>query len=334
MRISIRVDGSQKIGFGHLVRMTELGRLLSQFGTIEFVSRDYPEAKEFMRHQSAKVHWLRTRRKDQREAFAIADLVGPFNPDLMVLDVLEFPANYASTLRKISRRVIAFDVLGKGGGWTDGCVNALVGENTYMPLSYQCVGPQYLILRPSFCRKNIKRRTIGKSVRRSLVVMGGADPHDLSFKVADSIADLVPIIDVVLGPGYSHDTRKFRTLKGLCAIYRDLEADALAKLMSEADIAFVGGGMTVYECAAMGLPTITLAQMAHEENDNVFQKYGVTYYAGMGQSLSKTGIQRLFKRFAADRELRLSLSRAGSRLNLSTRSILSYFKRIKRELGD
>ncbi|MGB9594240.1 MAG: hypothetical protein ACPL7R_08900, partial [Anaerolineae bacterium] len=103
--------------------------------------------------------------------------------------------------------------------------------------------------------------------------------------VLPRVLDETPLtrVDVIVGPGYAHDAELAQALAALPrAVAEKVQVQRsvrnMAKVMRQADVAVTSNGRTVYELAAMGVPTISISQN-DRETLHLFSRYnkGVRY---------------------------------------------------------
>ena len=122
-------------------------------------------------------------------------------------------------------------------------------------------------------------------IPRVFVCMGGSDPMNLTAKAMRAILLLPSPVhsDVVVGSGCAF----LPELKALAASNPDrftlhLDVHEVAALMDRAALAFVSFGMTAYECAALGLPTVSWALTPdHDLSAQAFARAGMGRHLGL-----------------------------------------------------
>ena len=178
------------------------------------------------------------------------------------------------------------------------------------------LGPEYALLRPVF--RGLAAREISASVRRVLVTLGGADPQGSITAVVAAVQRALPAteMDVVIGPLFgpvpeldvlaTADDGRIRVLR---------EIDDMAPLMLRADIAISGGGQTLYELAASGVPTIAIC-MADNQQGNIAALANRTLLIGgaVREDADWSQLEGACHKLAADPGLRRSLSSCGQAL--------------------
>ncbi len=155
-----------------------------------------------------------------------------------------------------------------------------------------------------------------REVRNVLVSMGGSDPHGVSAPIAQQLAQRHPSLQftVVVGPGFSPDHRlQLQALAGSlgnlkCAI----QPDTLAPLYLANDVAITSGGLTKFETALFGLPSLILAN--NDQEARLMERFcamGTAAYAGRAQDLAQLQLHRQFGAFVADQGRLVEMSRVG-----------------------
>lgn len=134
------------------------------------------------------------------------------------------------------------------------------------PHCRQLLGPHYALLGPEYAQLHplVPPRT---ELRRVLVFFGGVDPANLTGRVLEALldpalADLA--VDVVLGRQSPHRQaveelvarRPHTTLHG--------PLPSLAGLIARADLAIGAGGVTTWERACLGLPSLVVTIAANQ----------------------------------------------------------------------
>lgn len=133
------------------------------------------------------------------------------------------------------------------------------------------LGGDHAPLRPAFATARqaaIARRRMVGAPSRALVAMGGFDPDDITSLALEACAALPRLrrIDVVLGPGAPHRDAVRHRIEVLGDRARlHVDVPRMEHLMAEADLAIGGGGVTAFERAAMGLPSVIVVLAENQE---------------------------------------------------------------------
>jgi len=127
-------------------------------------------------------------------------------------------------------------------------------------------GPEYFIFRPEFIRAASTPRAIAVDVSRVLVAVGGSDPARLTPRIVDAVAAAGVsglAVRVVIGPGMSAEERAAIAAR-VAASPGDWhlveQPEDMAAQFLWADAAITGDGLTKYETAVTGTPSVIVAR--------------------------------------------------------------------------
>ena len=157
---------------------------------------------------------------------------------------------------------------------------SLEAENYAYPSRHKQVtyllGCKYTCLRPAFWTT---RPRCPATAKRILVVFGGSDIRDLTRKTVETLIGSNPdfVVDVVIGNRTATEPLKNDRVK----VHLAIDADAMLQLMLRCDIAVTGGGQTLYELAACGVPAIAI-ELAENQHDDLrcFATAGLIDFVG------------------------------------------------------
>ncbi|MBO6805974.1 hypothetical protein [Thalassospira sp.] len=231
--------------------------------------------------------------------------------------------------RNLGRAVVFFD--GRGEISYRKCYDAVkvdylvapyVGELKTIPLSSTkfLLGPDYFPLAENFvCNP---QKEIRESTRRILLTAGGSDPYNASRMLLNATLIADPQgsaeINVVIGSMFSERLRQELHRVAGDTSHRVLLHECitdLSDLMAVADLCVCANGLTKYELAAMGVPTIVVSinEQNHEINQE-FSKSGAVIVAGILDALSVNALAATIVELMNDRGKRLLLSQAARQL--------------------
>jgi UDP-2,4-diacetamido-2,4,6-trideoxy-beta-L-altropyranose hydrolase len=325
----LRVDGSERIGLGHIVRCMVLADVLAKTDVkpIFVTQAADPTVVMLLRDSGHMVILLSGKPGSPQDATETIDALRKTSAGGIFVDLsydiagIASPAarTYLQTLRKASPMLAALDGLGQTDFDYDLLILPFVGAKTFglkvHPLTKVLLGPSYFILHPDFC--NAAPRIIPPVAQNVLVTMGGSDPSKLTERVLEALAlsDNRTNLRVVLGPAFN--PTRMNALRALCA---RLKADcvsgkAMADLMTWADLAVISGGLTKYEAAICGLPSIALSQNSTEAQfTDEFAKIGSLEHLGLGAQIESSHLTQQLIKLGLDDARRRRMSEAGKAL--------------------
>jgi UDP-2,4-diacetamido-2,4,6-trideoxy-beta-L-altropyranose hydrolase len=319
--IAFRTTAGKQIGFGHLRRCLtlagELRRAAGAASPICFWVDSDPAAVQVAAAAGFEARLLLGPEPDATAACLEAGEVGT----LVVDSYAVAPASFSAWRRRVGSLVVLDDLADRALD-VDVVVN---GSPHAAQLSYRTasgaqllLGPRYALLRPHF--RDLPPRRAAPRVARVLVTLGGADPQSSTLAVVEAIERALPeaALDVVIGPLFgpvpdldrraASDPRRLR-------LHRDL--DDLLGLMTAADLAVSGGGQTLYELAATGVPTVALC-LADNQAPNIAALAGVSLLSAGRVAEAAAGqfsrVEEGCRQLAGDPALRQRMSDAGRSL--------------------
>lgn len=253
----------------------------------------------------------------------IVEIIKKINPDVVINDILDTDADYIESLKSNDCFIINFEDLGTGSKEAHLVFNALY-ELSNPPAhhryghKYECLNRRFLIHEP------IK---FNEQAENLLVTFGGVDQNNLTLKVVEVLPALLnntslKKVNIVLGPAYQSldglnrkiDTFPQEIKSKIHVIYN---SPNMALIMKEADIGITSNGRTVYEMAAMGIPTLSISQN-DRETLHLFSRYhkGIEYL-GVAPNVTPETIYKKIMELVSDSENREAMY--GAQINSNVR---------------
>lgn len=284
MNIAFRVDASDRIGTGHVMRCLTLADGLKQRGwRIRFVSRHMlPHLRQLIEQRShehralsgppqeggselSHASWLGT--TQEADAQETLDSLADREWDWLVVDHYAIDHRWETSLREHARRIMVIDDLADRVHDCD----MLLDQNYYRDMHDRytgkvpasCVlllGPAYALLRNEFAEKREAALQRGGKVGRMLVFFGGIDRDNYTMSAIDALHQLperIRQVDVVIGA--MHPFRK--QIVASCearGFACHIQTDRISELIASADLAIGAGGVNTWERCCLGLPTLTI----------------------------------------------------------------------------
>jgi len=325
--VVFRVAAGPKIGFGHLVRTMVLAEALRNHGTA--VHFYIPGAG------NGVLSWL-----DENSFTACVStdvLVKKWLPeirvDAVVYDLIhtDWQAEKGrlfaemTDVCKAAVPIVFFDGYGQqsyrcqtGAPLVDFLVAPYVGETNFYPTHARAVlaGPRYFPLARNY--QDVGRRGVQSRVARILVTCGGADPYMAAPKILEALLAMPESdieIDVVVGALFSNENRQ--QIEALAArapdrVHPVYAPHSLAAQMQNAYLCVTANGLTKYELAAMGVPTIAVSlSPAHHQANLAFAESGSLKVLGILNYLDGAMIADAVSKMIEDVDGRTRMSHAG-----------------------
>ncbi len=348
MRVAIRVDASNKIGTGHVMRCLTLADAMQQRGAqFRFISRHLPEyirdmlaakGHEFLLLDSssseasaddlAHANWLGTsQHADAQESLqALSDQYW----DWLVVDHYALDARWESVLRQAAKHILVIDDIADRQHDCD----VLLDQNFYADMDTRytgkvpehcklLLGPRYALLREEFRRLREQVKPRMGPVKRVLVFFGGVDADNytgLAIEVLANIGVEGLQVDVVIGAQHPHREQ----IESACSEHQfdcHVQTKRMAELMATADLAIGAGGSATWERCSLGLPSIVLV-LAENQRKAIrdLAAVGAVINLGDANQVTITAFADKTIELIADEKMRFNLSRTSLKLVTGSKS--------------
>lgn len=314
-----RADASPSIGGGHVMRCLTLAHALSETGWRCRFACSPETASVVPALERSGFKCLAIEEAAADEPSVMARLCG--DVDLLIVDHYGRDAAFERTCRPWAKRIMVIDDLADRPHDSDFLLDQTLGRED---IDYSdlvpggCgffLGPTYALLRPEFAKLRndaLARRGMGGPVKRILVSMGAADPHNVSAVVLEGVGQsgLDVGVDVVAGAG----SRNMESLRALAARMPKRAAvheavDDMAGLMVQADLAIGAAGSTSWERCCLGLPCLTMVTADNQEKISAeLENTGAVVSLGRWADVTPDGVARALRALAVDDTARARMS--------------------------
>lgn len=255
-KIVFRVDGEEELGMGHIYRALTLAYRLIGHEICFVTKQQYQMGVKRLKDSYFPVYEI----LDNQQFYSF---LKTYQPDIVINDILNTTEDYILSLKKLTKRIVNFEDLGKGARYADAVINAVYEnkeqlQNMYSGFEYFCIRDEFLLSSPSLFHQEVKK---------VLISFGGSDPSNLTnrmYQICQKIYQDYKEIEFyfITGFGYPYkDLIKTIEEKNIY-VYHDVKR--ISEFMKEADLAVTSQGRTIYELAYMGVPAIVLAQNKRE----------------------------------------------------------------------
>lgn len=286
MNVAFRVDASDQIGTGHLVRCLTLADALSAHrGSVRFLCRFIPphlrtlilsrghevldlarptdrSSFDELRHSA----WLGT--TQLADANESAGGLSDRSWDWLVADHYALDERWESSMRRSATRIMVIDDLADRNHNCDILLDPTMSadaETRYagrVPVGCRLLlGPRHALLREEFSQWRARTLVRDGKVKRILVFFGGIDAANNTGRVVTALGSLgLTAIEVDVVIGASHPCRADIESSTSALGYRfHVQTERMAELMSCADLAVGAGGTSTWERCCLGLPALVLS---------------------------------------------------------------------------
>ena len=314
-----RVDASENIGLGHLSRCLLIANYIKDKGynvafiTEQSLSQNIIESKGF------KCHRVYETIPNIKKLYSSFSVIADINSDVIFGNKTDY-YSYLSKLGAKARSLVTFEDLINYPYCSDVVIIPYCGAEK-LKLNHDCnsrylLGHNFFPLRKEF---NNDCFYVSKNAKKILITMGGSDPEKITLKVLSAInsSDQHYEIIVVLGQASNispNDINKtMHNYKGLLKIFTD--AKEISKLMLDCDVAITNSGLTKYELASLGVPTIVISNNEQQAlYSDFFSSFKSSIHLGNFNIITEKLIRDNCVNLMQGYNLRLSMSERGKKL--------------------
>lgn len=325
MTCIVRADAGPAIGGGHLMRCLALALAYrAAGGDVVFLSACEGERLRVrVRAAGFRLVDARASHPDPADAGAAVALARETGATWVVADGYHFDPAYHAALRAAGLRVLAIADLVQ---WPVYDVDVLLDQNVDAPqLAFPVAdatrvlaGPRFALLRPEFAAPRDTDRALPEQARRILVTLGAGASGEGRRLVLDALGrcglDGLEV-RVVVGPA----DPALGTIGPAAGTGASTECLAdppdLPGLMAWADLAVSAGGITTWELACIGVPTLQLILADNQRGPTLeMARLGLTRCLGSVGEVGAGAVADEIRRAAGDRAWRETVARGGRHL--------------------
>lgn len=320
--IALRADGSTSMGLGHIFNSLAVADALQSLGVeVYYITRSFPAAVEKLQERGYLVETISPFSTEEESFTETLKILVKKKTTFLITDLLEIGQDYSPELRKHGIWCISFDILGKIALQSDLIFNRTTlaqrfGAYKNNGRTRYYLGPQYVPLDKQYFGLEKKEREINSRIQKVLVCFGGGDEFNLTTRVVRILSSFPFHVTLVLGKafrGYQELNEAILSIEKKPLVLRD--AQHMAELMQQADLAICAGGSILYELAITGTPTLVLPMNEHQvENGEEAQKWGSVVALGLHTTVSDEEIRQAVQRIAEDPSLRKKMCDAGKKI--------------------
>jgi UDP-2,4-diacetamido-2,4,6-trideoxy-beta-L-altropyranose hydrolase len=288
-----RVDSSNIIGTGHVIRCLTLAEKLREFGFGSvFVCKDQPgNISNLIKEKGFELEILpelNSKKPLGNEKPSVENYLSDAEKTLQVIkgkvglaswlivDHYNFGQEWEIKVAEVANGVMVIDDLANRKHRCDILLDQNLAalspgryENLIPSYCKQLLGPKYALLQSHYGPLRKATSRLRKPVGKILVSLGGSDPDNLTRTVANLILECITEVqlDLVVGPAFAHSDsiRREFSKNPFVIIHEGLTT--LAPLMAETDLMVGTGGTSSWERLALSVPSVTLV-VADNQREN------------------------------------------------------------------
>lgn len=316
-RVMMKVGGGRTTGMGHFYRSSAVARTLRQAGTeTAFWIANDPVLVE----KTLASGFELAGKGEDPEMFA--DAVVRSGSVAVLFDQPNVPRSFSTHLAAAAPKtwMAALDCFDYDDETLDLIVNLVSHHPTLSrptsPTTQYREGLDYGIVREQFDEFLDRPRHFNGSPLRILVCFGGSDTARNTRRVVESLIEH-PVADtrlvIVLGPN-AGDADLVQGMVERHAVDAEAVRDvrSMADVIFSSDVGVIGGGTTMIEASALGLPCIMMAQNVEEARfADLFTAGGSAINLGLGTAADTSSVSRAVAELVANPGRREEMSAAG-----------------------
>jgi len=233
-------------------------------------------------------------------------------PDVLIINTIFNKAAYVKTLKKLTSFLVLMDNLENGTDHADLNINVLY------PTKNSLSDFKFICLRNEFQKFRKRSRKINSTVKKILIMQGAADTYGFIPKIVEGALRVRGAYryQVVLGAEFAHQRELRQVLKqdkdNRVEVFHNVEE--IAELMYEADLAITAAGISLFEVACLGTPSIAVCGEPFEaQTSQRLAKEGCTTDLGFSKEIRAGKIAKAMIAMIADPQSRVKMSRKGQK---------------------
>ncbi len=310
--VVFRVDGSKIIGWGHVMRCIGLAEEFKKAGinSIFITKRENVNIFEKISEFGFKVEALAHKIDFYKESRLVVNIINKYQAKTLVIDLsnkrtledLNSFKKYIDYLRKQIKNITFIDGLNNEGILSkikipiNIAIVPYVGAETEIfkrhSKSTYLLGSQYAVIRRELLQRSADFKPIPKKASNILVLPGGSLNKIFLSKIINAL-DLITVNDlhfkIISNKGIEFNQLILKKSKLRIEIIEN--TSAMSKLYNWADIAISASGLTMYELAYMGIPSIVISHnKMHERIIDIFLSKGSIIHLGSKQMVTSKAI--------------------------------------------
>ncbi len=226
--------------------------------------------------------------KEELEAF-------PKNINIVILDVFDRNNTNEKTYKNIADYLVVFSDMGEASPYSDILIcPQLLPEEIQKNHEDQIVleGPDFFIFNDRYL-ESAKNKIFNEENYNIFVCLGGYSDDKALSDICVALSKNINIIsEIIFITGYNCSININTIIKNNNNKIKIFEyCDDPLKYLSQADFAIISGGHIKYEAAALGVPSIIIGLVEHQNIlSAIFEKTGVCIYLGLANSISHQDI--------------------------------------------
>ncbi len=270
--IAFSIEASHTRGMGHLYRSIRVSKYLG-YDSIFFINKNLTSIKILKKNK------IKYKIIDRKKNINFEKLIKKYSFKIWINDKL---GTEKLEGKKISSLIplVTFDDWKEGSKFAKINISPLYFGKRNLFGEKVFSGIKYLPLE----KKYNKYKRVRKKINKILISMGGSDTHNVTIKILEKLKNKNINSTVICGPAskLKKSINKYKKNFNIKYNVKDIYKEYLKH-----DILICGGGMTPFEAATVGLPSIVVANELFEiPVCRKLEKMGISNFLGYHKNIS------------------------------------------------
>tara|TARA_B100000989_G_C19510766_1_gene458899 strand:- start:499 stop:1542 length:1044 start_codon:yes stop_codon:yes gene_type:complete len=291
-KILYKVEGSEKIGMGHVFRSFFLTEKLKKNYDVIIFTENNSKSEKFFKQKKIKL--ITHKKIDQFKVFK--EIMLNLKIDTFINDTIFFDKKIFRFLKVNKCKCFFLDTKNILATENFYCINTFI-ESSYKHKNLYS-GLKYIITDPSL--KSRKSYKLNKGIKL-LLHFGGTDDRKLNIKIIDVLSKIKNLkkVTIILGPALNYNRmeiyEKIKKIKLNIKIYNYPEK--LTHIYNSSNLAITNGGNTLFNFCSMNLKNISISANNLEiKNCKKMKKLKLTNYFGHYLNFKKKDFIQFYNR--------------------------------------
>lgn len=207
--------------------------------------------------------------------------LGISQDDVVIVDVLDIDVSSLEAISSRCKRLYIIDDINKEKYRSFNRIDWSIKSHVLGENKQSLSSPSYAPLKRVF--QSPSQKIISERVATILITMGGSDIRNLSPVLILFLRANYPEckLIVIVGPGFQNLEKIESVATTQVTLLISPTEEDMIQAMEQADLAIATGGHTIYELAAVGLPTVQIQVIDNQEVSMYWAQYGFSRFAGL-----------------------------------------------------
>tara|TARA_B100000787_G_C16148243_1_gene275306 strand:- start:133 stop:1155 length:1023 start_codon:yes stop_codon:yes gene_type:complete len=254
MKVILRSDGNEEIGYGHLSRLNSFADILGDEYEKIFLTKE--DTNVAIIDKNVKIELISKGLTIDEEVNWIADNFNPTN-HIIIADGYHFNSRYQKLIKKNGYKLIYVDDMLSSYMYADCVINHAIGvtKKQYFGEKYVCyyLGSKYALLRSSFLKASTSTIERNINFQVAFVSFGGTDSSMIIKNAVNALLDFkrFTTINVVVGKSFNNlGIINFLKENKKVKLFIDINEETICRIMKASDFAIVPSSTISYELAS------------------------------------------------------------------------------------